>query len=210
MKLGALILPIPITTASLGFSSAQTWLASFQQPLMNLIDNAFRRSTVPQFILDARHPWILDNQRKLERLPNVAAFLCSGPDSESIESTGIETETRREELEIPSDLFDKLEINNSRAGISRPGWQNALERLSETKQCQRALNQVKTLEVNIYVHRGKFSNQYLKILEPSQPPEHLLTSFGDVLKSMTNLETLKWGIPKEETYFFEESFKHEI
>jgi hypothetical protein len=190
-----------------GFASVQTWLASFQQPLKNLLDNPLRRSTVPQFILDARHPWILANQRKLERLPNAEAFLCSGPNSESKESTGKETATYGVELEIPPDLFVALEIDNNRVGISRPGWPNALERLGEMRRCPRALNQVKTLEVDIFVHEGKYVDQVLKILEPSQPPKQLLTLFGEVLESMTNLETLKWGIRKEDTHFFEEAFK---
>lgn len=206
MKLGAFILLIPTTMALLGVSSVQTWLASFQQPLKNLIENPFRRSTVPQFILDARHPWILANQRKLERLPNAEAFLCSGPDPESNE-TGIETKNGGEGLEIPLDIPDYLEIDNNRAGISRPGWPNALERLGEINRCQRALTQVKTLEVGIYVHDGKYSDQYLKILEPPKPPEQLLTLFGDVLESMMNLETLKWDIRKEDTQIFEEAFK---
>ena len=206
MKLGAFILLVSTTMALLGVSSVQTWLASFQQPLKNLIENPFRRSTVPQFILDTRHPWILANQRKLERLPNAEAFLCSGPDSELNKSTGIETETRGAELAIPPDLFNNLEINNNRAGISRPGWPNALERLGEIKRCQRALQQVKTLEIDIYVHSQEFSDLYLRILEPSRPSEHLLSLFGDVLESMTNLETLKWGIRQEDTHFFEEAF----
>jgi hypothetical protein len=206
MKLGAFILLIPITMAFPGISSIQTWLASFQQPLKNLIENPLRQSTVPQFILDARHPWILANQRKLERLPNAEAFLCFGPDSESNESTGIETKNGGVDLEIPPDLFDNLEIDNNRAGISRPGWPNARERLGEISRCQRALTQVKTLEVDIYVHDGKHTDPYLKILEPSKPPEQILALFGDVLESMMNLETLKWGIRKEDTHIFDEAF----
>jgi hypothetical protein len=202
MKLGAFLLLIPTTIAFPGLSSAQIWLASFQQPLMNFMANPTRRSEVPQFILDARHPWILANQRKLERLPNAEAFLCFGPDSEA----NAETKTWEEELQIPLDLFEKLEINNNRAGISRPGWPNALQRLGEMKRCQRALNQVKELEVDIYVHHGEYQDPVLKLLDPSQPPEQLLTLFGDVLESMTNLETLKWGIRKEDTHFFEEAF----
>jgi hypothetical protein len=203
MKLGAFLLLIPATIAFPGLSSAQIWLASFQQPLLNFMANPTRRSDVSQFIIDARHPWILANQRKLERLPNAEAFLCLGPDSEA----NAETETWEEELQIPLDLFDKLEINNNRVGISRPGWPNALERLGEMKSCQRALNQVKTLEVDIYVHHGEYQDPVLKLLDPFQPPEQLLTFFGDVLESMTNLETLKWGIPKEDTHFFEEAFR---
>ncbi|KUJ12509.1 uncharacterized protein LY89DRAFT_785850 [Mollisia scopiformis] len=206
MKLVVFILLITTTMAVPYLSSIQTWLASFQQPLKSLIDNPLRRSTIPQFILDARHPWILANQRKLERLPNAEAFLCSNPDSDSKEETEKEPQTCTTELEIPSDIFDNLEIDNNRAGISRPGWPNALERLGEMKRCQRALNQVKTLEVDIFVHREKYSAQYLKILEHFETPEALLTLFGDVLESMTNLETLKWKIPKEYTHSFEEAF----
>jgi hypothetical protein len=171
---------------------------------MNFIDNPLRRSTIPQFIIDTRHPWILANQRMLERLPDVTAFLCSSPDSDSSESTKIETET---ELEIPPDLLENLNINNNRAGISRPGWANALERLGEMKRCQRALHQVMSLNVDVYVHDSKYSDWNLKMLEPSQPPEQLLTLFGDILESMTKLETLKWNIGKEYTHLFEEAFK---
>jgi hypothetical protein len=45
------------------------------------------------------------------------------------------------------------------------------------------------------------------MLEPTQPPEQLLTLFGDVLESVTSLETLKWGIGKEDTHLFEDAFK---
>lgn len=208
MKLATFILLLPIATALPGVSSTQIWLAVFRQNVKNFIDNPLRRSTVPQFILDTRHPWILANQRKLERLPNVAAFLCSGPDSESNYPRWTETKPLGEELEIPSDLFDSLEINNNRAGISRPGWPNAFERLGEMKQCPRALKQVKTLEIDIYVHLNTaYREDYLQIFEPSQPPQQLLTLFADVLESMTNLETLKWGLPTEYTHFFEEAFK---
>lgn len=208
MKLGAFILVIiPAAMALPGLSSLQTWLASFQQPLEHLIDNPNRESTIPQFIVDARHPWIVENQRKLESLPNAEAFLCSVRDIESNEATNLETKTSIQELEIPGDLFDRLEIDNNRAGISRPGWPNALERLGEMKRCQQALNNVKTLKVEIYVHNGEYSAQYLKILEPSQPPERLLTLFGDVLESMTNLESLQWGMRNEDAHFFEAAFK---
>ncbi|MCJ1307767.1 hypothetical protein MMC25_001415 [Agyrium rufum] len=207
MKLGVFLLLIPATIAFLGLSSLQVWLANLQQPFKNLVENPRRRSVVPQFILDTRHPWIVANQRKLERLPYAEAFLCFSPDLGSKVLTETETGTLGEGLEVPSDLFDKLEINNNRAGVSRPGWPNALERLGEIKQCQRALDQVKTLEVDVFVHRGKYVDLRLKLLEPSQPPAKLLTLSGDVLESMTNLERLQWGIPKEDTHFFENAFK---
>jgi hypothetical protein len=201
MKFLVLALLFPATMAFPGVATAQTWLASFQQPILNLIDNPFRRSTIPQFILNARHPWIPANQRRLERLPNAEAFLCSERNKESNESEAIETD-----LEIPSDLFHNLEIDNSRGDIHRPGWPNALERLGEMKRCPRALNEVRSLEVEIYVYEGKYSPIAMKLLEPSQPPEQLLTLFGDVLSSMPHLETLKWGIRKEDTHLFEKAF----
>jgi hypothetical protein len=207
MKLASFILLIPAVVALPGISSAQIWLASFQQPLKNLIENPLRRSTVPQFIIDAGHPWILANLRKLERLPNAEAFLCSSPDLESRGSAGTKPGTTIEEFEVPLDLFNNLEINNNRWGISRPGWANALERLGEMQRCPRALNQVKTLDVGIYIHDSKYSDLHLKILEPSQPPAKLLDLFGDVLQTMRNLETLKWGIPSKHTHFFESTFK---
>jgi hypothetical protein len=204
MKLGVIILFVPITMAFPSISSAQIWLSSFKQTTQNFIDNPLRRSTVPQFIIDAQHPWIVTNQRKLEQLPNAGAFLCSLPNMASNESNEKEA---LEALEIPPDLFHNLTIDNSHASASRPGWPNALDRLLEINTCQRALKEVKELVINVYVHRGPYTDLHLKILEPAQPPEQLLTLFGDVLESMTNLETLKWNIPKVYTHFFEESFK---
>jgi len=202
MKLWIFVLLIPITTAVPGISSAQTWLAIFQQPLTCLIESSLRRSTVPQFIVDVKHPWVLENQHKLERLPNAEEFLCSDF-SERKESTEVEAQTA-EELKIPLDLFDYLEIDNNRAVTRLPAWSNALERLGEMKKCPRALKQVKVLQVDIYVH-PHYSN--LNHPEPPKPSKELLALFGDVLESMTNLETLKWTIRKEYTHLFEEAFK---
>ncbi|KAM3075751.1 hypothetical protein ACMFMG_007877 [Clarireedia jacksonii] len=193
---------LPTAMALSSISSAQIWLASSQQTMKNFIENPLRRSTIPQFILDTQHPWILDNQRKLERLPNAEVLLCSSSNMVPNEST----EKTLAALEIPPDLFDNLRIDNLRLA-SRPGWPNAFSRLGEINSCQRALKEVKSLVVDVYIHRGPYTDLQMKILEPSQPPEQLLTLFGDVLESMTNLETLKWNIPKEDTHFFEESFK---
>lgn len=207
MKFAAFILLIPNAMAFPGISSAQTWLASFQQPLMNFIDNPLRRSTTPQFIIDARHPWVLANRRKLERLPNAEAFLCFNPGVKASEFAETNHEILGEGLEIPPDLFDKLEIDNNRAGISRPGWPNALERLGEMNRCPRALQHAKSLYVDIFAHTGKYTDLQMKILEPAQPPEELLVLFGDVLESMTSLETLKFNIPKDFTDLFGEAFQ---
>ncbi|PQE27469.1 hypothetical protein CJF31_00009094 [Rutstroemia sp. NJR-2017a BVV2] len=203
MRLGAFILLVPITTAFPSISSAQIWLSSFRHTTKNFIDNPLRRSTIPQFILDTQHPWIVTNKRRLEQLPNSGVFLCSLPNMAPNESNEEET---LEALEIPPDLFYDLRIDGG-GPSSPPGWPNPLDKLEEINTCQRALKEVKALEVDIYIYRGSYADLQMKILEPSQPSERLLTLFGDALESMTNLETLKWNIPKEDTHFFEESFK---
>lgn len=203
MKLTVLFLLVPIVIAVPGLSSVKIWVASFQQPFMDLIDNPFRQSKIPQFILDARHPWILANRRQLERLPNAESFLCFKVGSELPE----EDTHSYEELKTPLDIYHTLEINNNRAGVSRPGWPNALERLHEMKRCPRALEEVKTLSVDIFVHEGKFTDKIMRALEPSGPPKPLFSIFGDVLESMTNLERLNWYIPKEHTDVFGEAFR---
>ncbi|PQE18690.1 hypothetical protein CJF30_00009687 [Rutstroemia sp. NJR-2017a BBW] len=197
MRLGAFILLLPITTAFPSISSAQIWLSSFRDTAKNFIDNPLRRSTIPQFILDTQHPWIVTNQRRLEQLPNSGVFLCSLPNMAPKESNEKEA---LEAFEIPPDLFHDLRIGTG-------GWPDTFHRLEEINICQRALKEVRTLVVSIYIYRGSYADLQMKILEPSQPPEQLLTLFGDVLESMTNLETLKWNVPKEDTHFFEESFK---
>ena len=199
MKLVVVILLLPTAMALPGWSSAQTWLASFQQPLKNPMEDPLPQSTVPEFILATRHPWILANRHKFESIPNAEAILCSYPNSELSESTWTETDTYRKELEIPPDVFEYLEIDNNRIGSWRPGWPFVLNRLGEIKRCQRALTQVKTLKVDIYVHNPTS--------DPYHPPEQVLTHFGDVLESMTSLETLKWDFPKEGAHLFEEAFK---
>ena len=187
MKLAVLILLFPGAMA-FTLSSAQTWLASFQQPLRNFIDNPLRQSTIPQFLLDSRHPWILAHRRQLERLPNAAEFLCT------------ELVDGRTALEMPPDLFDSLEVDNTRVGISRSGWANALERFGEISQCPRALERVKEMNLYIYVFDRPYSDRSIRLLEPPFPPPQLITLLGDVLESMHNLETLKYHIPKQYTH----------
>jgi hypothetical protein len=194
MRLPLLTLLLPIAIA-FGFSSAQTWLASFQQPLRNIIDNPLRQSTVPQFLLDSGHPWILAHQPQLERLPNAEAFLCTG------------LVDNRAELEIPPDLFDRLEVNNNRYGISRPGWPNALERFTEISKCPRALEQVQELEIYIYVHESPYSELANRLLEPSLPSSQLISLLGDALESMNSLKYLKYHISKEHTHLFGKEFR---
>ncbi|RDW59162.1 hypothetical protein BP5796_12086 [Coleophoma crateriformis] len=178
------------------------WAELMPDAVMDFIDNPMRRSRIPQFILDARHPWILENKRKLESLPDAEAFLCglNGPsDKPDVHVNN--------GLEIPGDLFHHLEIDNNRYGISRPGWPNALRRLREMKRCPQALALVKTFTVNIYVH-DQYSDWFLRVREPSRPQIESLKLFGDVLEAMTGLETLKWELSAEHAHWFEEAFKH--
>jgi hypothetical protein len=194
MKVAILILLLP-TAMAFSFSPVQTWLASFQQPLRNLIDNPLRQSTIPRFLLDSGHPWILAHRRQLERLPNAEAFLCSEP----VDDTA--------GLEIPPDLFDRLEVDNNRYGISRPGWPNALERFGEISRCPRALTRAKQLDIYVFLHEGPYSDLSIRILEPSLPPPQLIALLGDVLESMDSLEKIKYHIPKEHTHHFEQAFR---
>ncbi|KAK0115824.1 hypothetical protein ONS95_012875 [Cadophora gregata] len=203
MKPATILTFIAAVVAIPGLSSVQIWLASFQQPISNLIDNPRRKSTIPQFILDTNHPWILTNQRKLESLPNAKDFLCLNP----TQTPKNEPSAPKTELEVPPDLFDNLTIDNNRYGISRPGWPNAIERLTEIKNCPRALASAKSLYIDIYVHSGPYSDLWLRALEPSQPPPEVAILFGDVLEALPSLNHLYWGIHNEYAHFFEESFK---
>ncbi|RDW63698.1 hypothetical protein BP6252_11243 [Coleophoma cylindrospora] len=176
------------------------WAEWVPDAVTEFIDNPMRRSRIPRFILDAKHPWILENKRKLESLPDAEAFLCGldAPSDEPVVHVN-------NGLELPRDLFHYLEIDNRR--LSRPGWRNALERLREMKRCPQALARVKTFKVNIYVH-DRYSDWFLRVREPSRPYKESLKLCGDVLEAMTGLESLKWEIDAEHAHWFEEAFKH--
>jgi len=124
---------------------------------------------IPQFILDARHPWIERNRGQLWRMPNASIYLCQVDSVLSIDDP------------ILDDLFRRLEIDNNRVGISRYGWRNALDRLLEMQNCPAALERAETLHVDIFIHRNR---------EPLNPPSELLGLFALVLDSMPNLRTI--------------------
>jgi len=146
-------------------------------------------SIIPQFILDARHPWVEANRDQLESTPNVAAYLCGvDPPLLSLGDTN---------LTIPPDLFHRLEINNNRAGIHRYGWRNAHDRLVEMRSCTAALQGVEKLDVDIYVHEGR---------EPDSPSRETIELFAEVLESMTNLSSVIWDMPCKQTPRFGEVF----
>ncbi|ORY61561.1 uncharacterized protein BCR38DRAFT_36757 [Pseudomassariella vexata] len=182
------------------FSSVQIWAAQWQLTVTNFVDNPTRSSIIPQFLIDSQHPWIVTNQRQLEGLPDVEAFLYS-----SLESTKGTAEHANYGIDMPPDLFEYVEIDNNRWGVDRPGWPNALERLREMKRSPLAMARVKTFKVEIWVHDSQYADWYLRMLEPLQPPKELLSLFVDVLESMESLETLKWNIPVEHGHWIEET-----
>ncbi|TRX93020.1 hypothetical protein FHL15_006158 [Xylaria flabelliformis] len=184
------------STGSLGWQAA---VLHGKERVAEFLSNPLRQSRVPQFILDAQHPWILENQGKLERLPDAESFLCSQPQrsGKDLSENG---------LDVPPDLFEYLEIDNRRLGVDRPGWPNAVLRLRELHRCSAALSQVKTFKTAIRVHRGEYSHLDKRILEPHQPPREALDLFVDVLGNMTNLEILKWDIPVSDACYIERHF----
>ncbi|KAL2067654.1 hypothetical protein VTL71DRAFT_15750, partial [Oculimacula yallundae] len=203
MKLFILFSLLTIVLAFPDLSSVKIWLASLQQPILDIIDNPRRTSTIPQFIVRAQHPWILANQRKLEVLPNAEAFLCLGPTDPKADKNAAQTA----DLQIPSDLFQNLSIITHQYDDSRLGWPDALERLTEIIRCPRALTEVKNLEVNVHVRRREYDGLLGKAIEGHEPPEKVMSLFGDVLEAMTRLETLIWEIGREDAPFLEQSFR---
>lgn len=155
--------------------------------------NLFNRPKIPQFILDANHPWIKENRVWLERAPEPQHDLCDlhsplrGPPKES--------------HGYPADLFKRLEVDNNRVGIHRSGWDNAVARLREMKKCPAALEDAEVLHVDIYVNNGLTYGEELP-----EPPEELPPLFAEVLDSMPNLKRLDWGVPAKSSQFFEKAF----
>ncbi|KAI0445489.1 hypothetical protein F4803DRAFT_548213 [Xylaria telfairii] len=196
MKLSLGLALMLFSVASMGWQAA---VLDWKEKIGDFLSNPSKQSRVPQFILDARHPWILENQSKLERLPDAGSYLCS-------QSQASTTDITENGLNVPHDLFEYLEINNNRAGINRPGWPNALLRLQEIHSCPAALSQVKTFYTDIYVYRSRYDDLDKRVLESHQPPKEVLDLFVDVLGNMTNLETLKWKIPASDASYLEEHF----
>lgn len=157
--------------------------------------NAFYRiqtSPIPQFILDAQHPWIEENRARLERLPDAAAQLCAldSPLRPDPAISGNSSST------YPEDLFRRLEIDNSRSGVSRFGWANAVARLEEMHRCPAALLDVAELRVDIYVHHD---SPFDASQERFNPPAALPGLFSDALQAMPNLRNLSWRVVSPQT-----------
>ncbi|KAI0156956.1 hypothetical protein GGR57DRAFT_462823 [Xylariaceae sp. FL1272] len=163
--------------------------------------STFPRSKIPQFIVDARQPWIIKNKTRLENLQDVKSYLCS-----AIGNSPMVQDSERPDLEVPPDLFDYLEIDNNRIGMHRPGWPNAMERLREMKECPAALAHVKHFNVDVFVHKSEHSEFYLRNLEWSRPSNESMDAFADVLGNMISLERLEWGVPPSSAHYFEHHF----
>ncbi|KAI1802873.1 hypothetical protein F4811DRAFT_368057 [Daldinia bambusicola] len=151
-------------------------------------------SPVPTFILDTHHPWLYRNHKWLKSYPDVANALCD-------KSSSLWTNPDPND-EIPADLFSRINIDNNKAGPNRLGWDNAISRLGELRNCPAALEDVRHLHVYIFLHEGKYSNP---LVDPKMPSE-LPGLFIDAFASMPNLERLDWGLDIEATAAFGEEF----
>ncbi|KAK1447522.1 hypothetical protein CMEL01_09361 [Colletotrichum melonis] len=188
-------------------SLVSAWeLTFFQVPLITPSwpgSNAIPR--VPQFLLGTGHPWLTNHARELYRLPDATSFICTlaTDDAQSGDGDGVvvndKTAKLRECLEMPADLFHRLEIRNIRAGVSRYGWKNARDRLNEIKACPRVLAEARELTVDVYVHTGMgwqtLGDTWDTLTAESRlPPKFLPALFSDVMGNMKNLSKIEWMI----------------
>ncbi|KAK2771137.1 hypothetical protein CKAH01_14501 [Colletotrichum kahawae] len=175
--------------------------AAWQTPLIpwRKADNT-PKAKIPQFILDTRHPWLTTHADEVSKLEDPKAIFCT-PLKDAIASSNHDPECGHDwqlnGLDIPHDLFHRLEIDNNRVGIDRYGWTNARNRLLEMKDCPRALEEVRELKVDIFAHRG----------EPVLPPGELPGLFAEVMGGMKGLRRLDWTIRGwDENAAFREEF----
>jgi len=186
----------------------QQWFSLFQQYTHDPYECLSTESTIPQFLLDTGHPWIVANQERLDNIPDAEAFLCTlsntitnhSQQSEIVASDGYG------KFQLPTDLFQYLKISNGDHQDRRFAYPNAFCRLHEVQRCPRALHEVKFLDINIWVSDDKFAMKWYGAPEPKPIPE-LSTLFGDVLESMVNLETLKWVIHSQYDTLLEKVFR---
>ncbi|KAI1271750.1 hypothetical protein F5Y07DRAFT_382098 [Xylaria sp. FL0933] len=197
---------VGLTLFSLVSLAWQTTNWHWRESVGELLSNPYSKSRIPQFILDARHPWIIENQSRLESLPDAGAYLCSVSGQSTTDVSGEQSSAVGNGLDLPPDLFDYVEIDNIRGQVYRPGWSNALSRAQEIQRCPAALSQVKTFLTRIDVYDTQRVNWGKRILEPAQPPSELPSLFADILGNMTSLETLKWDVTPRHAHYFEESF----
>jgi hypothetical protein len=182
------------------FLSFSTLVYTFKLPEM--VQNILKltpggSSPIPQFMLDMESSWLDANKNWLDKYPDVQNALCS-KDS-ALWREGAEARTP------PEDLFSKINIDNNKAGVSRPGWLNAKDRLTEIRACAAALDGARHLHVDVYIHNADGYDNILQA-EPNTPSSDLATLFAEVLANMRNLERLDFGVSAAATPVFEKAF----
>ncbi|KAF2014231.1 hypothetical protein BU24DRAFT_423248 [Aaosphaeria arxii CBS 175.79] len=168
--------------------------------LPSIVQNIFRigppaKSPIPQFVLDINHRWLKDNEKILARHPDIERQLCD-------KSSPLWQNADKTSKSLPSDLFRKLNINNMRAGVSRPSWQNAHDRLREMRSCPAALHDVRHLRINMLVHDWEGP----PYIEDTMPPPEVPQLLAEVLPSMYSLEILGFGVTEASSPAFEKAF----
>lgn len=176
-----------------------------------------QHSSIPQFLLDTEHPWIIKHQSVLARLPDVESFIYSPPGTKhrtpvyQLQHHDASTRPAPTDdeldlhLEVPADLFNTLNINNDLRPPFRAGWPNARSRLLELQRCPAAaLARVRSLEVKVWVQRGAYTRHRCEHLEAEEwqdlegpAGDELLDLFASVLTAMTGLERLRWAMLPE-------------
>ncbi|KAL0933341.1 uncharacterized protein CTRU02_212304 [Colletotrichum truncatum] len=179
--------------AALLFQSfAAAWqLPSFQVPRIPFWADS-PAPNVPDFVVQANHPWYAAHADELSKLDDPTSFLCSLAD----EAVGDDRAPPDHDLVIPHDFFHRLVIDTCRLRSGAENWHDVRNRLLEMKGCPRAVAQVRELEVDV-----KHS------IDPALPPSGLASVFADVMGSMKGLRKLYWNVPGwEENQVFKEGF----
>lgn len=86
--------------------------SAWQKSAVVTTDIATNSSPIPQFVLDTRHPWLDTNMSYLTSLENPKAALC-------YLNSSLRPVNRLDDPGYPMDLFEYLEINSNRYGVSR-------------------------------------------------------------------------------------------
>lgn len=171
----------------------QSYFNSFVQHTYEVLSPIIAHSKIPVFIKDIDHPWINENLQWLENRHDPFKELCD-PDSEIYR--GVDGRV------CPSDLFNRLVIDNNSWGMQRTPWRNAQERLREIRDCPMALDSVKHLHVDIYVSSGDYGLRY----DSPNPGDEIPELFADVLTLMHNLERIDWKLSEQSADYFESVF----
>lgn len=153
-------------------------------------------SAIPLFILDTEHEWLKENKSWLSRYPDVRNAICD-------KSSALWQNADTDDKTLPKDLFSHLKIDNNKADQeSRLGWTNTADRLREMNNCPAALEDVRHLYIDIFVHDSQWSNYR----ENTMPPAEVPRLMAEVLSSMTNLQRLDFGVSGESSAAFEKAF----